>query len=365
MRRRVLLAAPLIASPLLLPAAGPASAQPAGVVLEEFLVPSGPGIQLYLRNKRPEGATAARADRVVLCVHDGTFPASTSFDLPAGGVSWMDYMAGRGFDVWSVDLRNYGRSTRDAAMAQPPGGQPLTTSRDALADIAAAAAFVREKRGVPKLVHLGWGWGASLMARFAVENAALVDRLVLYAPEWPAEPAAPGQGNAPQGNASQGSTSQGNGNQAPAAPALPSYRSLTRAEVRARWLEGVPDSRRGALFPAGWYEHWADTTFAVDPEGARQVPSVLRVPNGPLADLQAGRRLFDAARVTVPVLITLAEWDREAPPAQALALFQALTAAPAKRMALLGEGTHGIMLERNRGALFQAVQVFLEEGLSG
>jgi pimeloyl-ACP methyl ester carboxylesterase len=357
MRRRVLLAAPLIASPLLL-TAGPASAQPAGVVLEEFLVPSGPGIQLYLRNKRPEGAAPARADRVVLCVHDGTFPASTTFDLPAGGVSWMDYMAGRGFDVWSLDLRNYGRSTREAAMGQPPGGQPLTTRENALADIAAAAAFVRERRGVPKLVHLGWGWGATLMARFATENAALVDRLVLYAPEWPV-PAA----NAAGGTAAAGTPAPAAS--ASPAPGLPSYRSLTRAEVRARWVEGVPDNRRGALFPAGWYEHWADTTFAADPEGARQVPSVLRVPNGALADQQSGRPPFDAARVTLPVLITLAEWDREAPPAQALALFQALITAPAKRMALLGEGTHGIMLERNRGALFQAVQVFLEEGLTG
>jgi pimeloyl-ACP methyl ester carboxylesterase len=355
MRRRVLLAAPLIASPLLLPASG--SAQPAGVVLDEFLVPSAPGIQIYLRNKRPEGAAAARADRVVLCVHDGTFPASTSFDLPTGGVSWMDYMAGRGFDVWCLDLRNYGRSTRDAAMAQPPGGRPLTTAQDALADIAAAAAFIREKRGVPKLVHLGWGWGAGLMGRFAMENAALVDRLVLYAPEWPAERAA-----AP---VAQGQN-QGQSQPAPAAgAALPSYRSLTRAEVRARWVDGVPDNRRGALFPAGWYEHWADTTFAADPEGARQVPSVLRVPNGPLAEAQSGHQPFDAARVAVPVLVTLAEWDRDAPPAQALALFQALTASPAKRMVLLGEGTHGIMLERNRGALFQAVQVFLEEGLTG
>lgn len=368
MRRRVLLAAPLTASPLLLAATSPASAQTAGVALEEFLVPSAPGTQLYLRNKRPEGAATTRADRVVLCVHDGTFPASTSFDLPAGGVSWMDYMAGRGFDVWSVDLRNYGRSTRDAAMGQAPGGRPLTTAQDALADIAAAAAFIREKRGVPKLVHLGWGWGAGLMARFATDNAALVDRLVLYAPEWPAERGgATVQGGQAQGGQAQGGQAQGSpaqGSQG-AGAALPSYRSLTRADVRARWVEGVPDNRRGALFPAGWYEHWADTTFAADPEGARQVPSVLRVPNGALAEHQSGQAPFDAARVTVPVLVTLAEWDREAPPAQALALFQALSAAPAKRMVLLGEGTHGIMLERNRGALFQAVQVFLEEGLTG
>jgi pimeloyl-ACP methyl ester carboxylesterase len=311
MRRRVLLAAPLLAAPLMLPAIREAQAQPAGVVLEEFQVPSGTGIQLYLRNKRQDGATAARADRVILCIHNGTFPGSTSFDLPAGGVSWMDYMAGRGFDVWTVDLRNFGRSTREAAMGQPPGGTPLTRAPDALVDIAAAAAFIREKRGVPKLVLLGWGWGGALAARFATENAALVDRLVLYAPEWPKEAAAP--------SASGTAPAPANGS----AP-LPSYRSLTRAEVRARWVEGVPDNRRGALFPAGWYEHWADTTFATDPEGARQVPSVLRVPNGPLADAAAGKPLFDAAKVTVPTLVTLGEWDRETPPAQALALFQSL-----------------------------------------
>ena len=346
MRRRVLLAAPLLAAPLMLPAISEAQAQPAGVVLEEFQVPSGTGIQLYLRNKRQDGATAARADRVILCIHNGTFPGSTSFDLPAGGVSWMDYMAGRGFDVWTVDLRNFGRSTREAAMGQPPGGAPLTRAPDALADIAAAAAFIREKRGVPKLVLLGWGWGGALAARFAADNAALVDRVVLYAPEWPKEgtaPAAPANGAAP----------------------LPSYRSLTRADVRTRWVEGVPDNRRAALFPAGWYEHWADTTFATDPEGARQVPSVLRVPNGPLADAAAGKPLFDAAKVTVPTLVTLGEWDRETPPAQALALFQSLAGVTAKRLVVLGEGTHGIMLERNRGALFQAVQVFLEEALTG
>jgi pimeloyl-ACP methyl ester carboxylesterase len=198
------------------------------------------------------------------------------------------------------------------------------------------------------------------MARFATENASLVDRLVLYAPEWLR------QGAAPASTASTAAAAGTNG--AGAAPPLPSYRSLTRAEVRARWVEGVPDNRRAALFPAGWYEHWADTTFAADPEGARQVPSVLRVPNGPLADAaafwDAGRSFYESARITVPTLVTLGEWDREAPPAQALALFQSMTAAPAKRLSLLGEGTHGIMLERNRGALFQAVQVFLEEALT-
>ena len=358
MHRRMLLAAPLIASPLLA-AAGPSAAQPAGVAFEEFLIPGGdPGIQLYLRNKRPEPAGAARPDRTVLCLHGATYPASTGFDLPIGGVSWMDYMAGRGFDVWCLDLRNYGRSTREAAMGQPAAsGAPLTRGEVAQKDIAAAAAFIRERRGLGKLVHLGWSWGSSLQARFAADNPALVERLVLYAPQWLREAPSPAAAGA------------GAGAGVGAGEALGAYRSVTRAEARARWFNGVPENKRASLFPAGWYEHWADATFATDPEGMRQVPSVLRAPNGVLADARetwlAGKPYYDPAAITAPTLVVLAEWDRDTPPAMATTMFPLLTRSPAKRLVLLGEGTHGIMLERNRGALFQAVQVFLEETIGG
>jgi len=42
-------------------------------------------------------------------------------------------------------------------------------------------------------------------------------------------------------------------------------------------------------------------------------------------------------------------------------LFPLLTGSPDKRLVILGEGTHTIIMERNRMALFQAVQSFLEE----
>jgi hypothetical protein len=45
----------------------------------------------------------------------------------------------------------------------------------------------------------------------------------------------------------------------------------------------------------------------------------------------------------------------------AAAIFPLLTASPGKRLVMLGEGTHSIIMERNRGALFQAVQGFLAE----
>ena len=63
-------------------------------------------------------------------------------------------------------------------------------------------------------------------------------------------------------------------------------------------------------------------------------------------------------------LLVVAEWDRDTPPAMANALFPLLTASPGKRLVQLAEGTHAMLMERNRGALFQAVQVFLEEAMA-
>jgi pimeloyl-ACP methyl ester carboxylesterase len=311
--------------------------------MDEMLIPgSEPGTQLYLRNKRPEAPPAGRNPASVLCVHGATYPASTTFDLPLAGVSWMDYMAGRGFDVWSLDLTGYGRSTRPPADRSPPP----TRGEQAVADIGTALRHIRETRGVAKTGLIGWSWGTTLVARFATENAALVDRLVLYAPLWLRNASSRGAVPVPEGP-------------------LPAYRTVTRAQARERWMAGVPDNKRGSLLPPGWFEHWADVTFATDPEGSRQVPSVLRAPNGVLQDLReywdAERPFYDPAKVTVPALLVLGEWDRDTPPSMATTLFPLLVNSPGKRLVMLAEGTHSIMLERNRGALFQAVQVFLEE----
>ena len=45
----------------------------------------------------------------------------------------------------------------------------------------------------------------------------------------------------------------------------------------------------------------------------------------------------------------------------AAAIFPLLVNSPGKRLVMLGEGTHTMLMERNRGVLFQTVQGFLEE----
>jgi len=261
MQRRHALATPWLAAPLLVQ---PAQAQAPAILTEEFMVPAGDaGIELFVRNKRPENLTGFAPNRTLLFVHGATYPAHTAFDLPLGGLSWMDYIAGRGFDVWCLDIRGYGRSTRPPEMAQPPeANPPLVRGEVALADIGAVAGFIRTRRGLPRIMHMGWSWGAALMGRFAAGNPELVERLVLFAPAWLRDGASPAA-------AAAGAT-------------LGAYRTVTQAQARERWLNGVPDRARASLIPAGWFEHWAGVTWATDPEGLRRNPPALRAPNGML-----------------------------------------------------------------------------------
>ncbi|MCR0985171.1 alpha/beta hydrolase [Roseomonas populi] len=315
------------------------------IAVSEHMVPSGdPDILLYLRNKRRADAGPARPDRTLLFVHGASYPSHTSFDLALDGRSWMDVMAARGFDVWCLDIRGYGRSTRPAQMDRPAEeGAPIAPGEVALRDVAAAMGFIRAARGVERVVAMGWSWGTALMARFAAENPERVEKLVLYAPLWIREtPSLVQAGPGPLG----------------------AYRTITRESARERWLSGIPEERRADQVPAAWLQAWADATWGTDAVGAAQDPPVLRAPNGSVQDGQeywsARRPFYDPAAIRAPTLLVLGEWDRDTPPYMAQTLFPLLTAAPRKRLAILGEGTHSMMMERTRDELHRVVQDFLE-----
>jgi hypothetical protein len=82
-----------------------ALAQAPKLIMEEIMVPSEPGIEIYVRNKRPADMTAFRPERMVIFVHGATYPAHAAFDLRLDGQSWMDYIAARRYDVYLLDLR--------------------------------------------------------------------------------------------------------------------------------------------------------------------------------------------------------------------------------------------------------------------
>jgi pimeloyl-ACP methyl ester carboxylesterase len=315
------------------------------IAMEEFMVPAvDPGIELYVRNKHPEGVSAFPGSKIVLFVHGATYPAETSFDLPLNGLSWMDYIARQGYDVYLVDVRGYSRSTRPKEMSEAADrNDPIVTTAVAVKDVGAVVDFIRKRRGAEKINLLGWSWGTSIMGWYTAQNNEKVSKLVLYAPAWVRDaPALTDQGGK-----------------------LGAYRAVTREAAKARWYTGVAEAKKADLIPAGWFEAWADATFATDPEGAKRNPPVIRAPNGVVKDGReywgAGKPLYDPGLIRVPTFLAHAEWDADLPSYMLYAYFDKLTNAPYKAYVQIGEGTHTVIMEKNRMHLFRAVQHFLDE----
>src|SRR3954468_6416935 len=216
------------------------------LVSEDIMVKSpDAGIEIFVRNKRPANMTSFRPERTVVYVHGATYPASTAFDLKLGGLSWMEYIASRGYDVYLLDLRGYGNSTRPREMSEDAKANPPIVRGDtAVKDIGTVVDFVLARRNVPRLNLIGWSWGTARMATYTAQNNQKVERLVLYAPAWiRTTPSLVQSGPGP----------------------TPAYRIVNQTQAKERWYNGVPEDKKAGLIPAGWFEAWAEATWASDP----------------------------------------------------------------------------------------------------
>ncbi len=230
---------------------GAAFAESPRLTVTEAMIPStDPNIKLYVRNKHAENMTSFSPDKTLLFIHGATYPAETSFDLPIEGVSMMDLFAENGFDVYLVDVRSYGRSTRPPEMDQPPeANKPIATSEEAGADLGAAVDYILGQRGIPKLDLMGWSWGTSIAGAYTASHNDKINRFVLYAPAWTVEPPV-----------------------APPTTVLPAYRLVAKEDAKARWLRGVPEDKQATLIPPGVFDAWWNATIAEDPVGSKMNP---------------------------------------------------------------------------------------------
>jgi pimeloyl-ACP methyl ester carboxylesterase len=311
------------------------------LVTEHFMIDaSDPSIKLYIRNKRPEGMTEFKSEKTLLFIHGATQPAEATFDLPLENLSWMDYIARRGWDVYLVDVRGYGSSTRPPEMDQPPeNNPPIATTDVAVRDLKSAVDFILHRRSLSKINLMGWSWGTVIAAAYAADHPDKVERLVLFGPAWVR--------SAPS---------------APSSRPLGAYIETPMSRSRERMQVGAPEDRKSDLMPSSWFEAWSAAVLDTDPLGSKQNPPVLRSPNGVFQDNRdywdAGKPYYDPAKINAATLIIVAEWDYRVPDAQEL--FRRLPNRIEKRLVQIGEGTHLVMLEKNRMQLFEEVQFFLD-----
>jgi len=355
MRRAAKLTVALAFSAVLLAVPGGAGAQDARIAKTYAQIDGSDGVKLFLREKMAEGNTQFTNDNVVLFLHGATAPSTCDFDLSYKDYSWADWMVKRGFVVYMGDYRNYGYSSREAAMDEPPAkNQPVTRSYLALRDIEAMVNHIKARRGVAKVTLIGWSWGAMMAGYYASLHSENVNKIVLYAPLYNFN----NHTNLGPGSALQDKRKPSQFNFA-----LGAYRLASESANTGRWNGEIPgenkDEYREAAVPV---EFWKEC-MATDPTSATRNPPSLRAPNGVLEDsfYQAtGRPLWNAANIYVPTLLIAGAYDTWSYPEDREGLMRDLVHSPVKRSTLIPDATHFVLFEKNRHTFFEEILKFVK-----
>jgi pimeloyl-ACP methyl ester carboxylesterase len=350
-------------------AAGPAAAQPTvgedsqHILTVDHYVPNrsivpaiqGQTAQIYVR-ERVKPATiqrgAPRDDRVVLFVHGAGTPAEVAFDVPYADYSWMAFLAAAGFDVFSMDMTGYGRSTRPTVMNDvcnlsaeqqtALGRTPckatqeaqLTTIASDWHDLDAVVEYITTLRDVPRVSLVGWSLGGPRAGGYASRNPDKVAKLVLLAPAYsrdsgqqPPQPS-PGRGVA--------------------------FNAQSHADFTANWNRQVGCANQ--YEPAAAAAVWR-AMLESDPVGASWGQGVRRAPNTTVWGF--GKAAVE--RMQTPTLMVAGVHDKQVDPARVRDYFADL-GAENKVLLDLGCSSHNAMWESNHLLLFRASLEWLTAG---
>jgi pimeloyl-ACP methyl ester carboxylesterase len=310
------------------------------VAEEDFRVPFGTeGLRLFLRHL-PAAPAATGEIRSVLFVHGATFPSALAAAFPFGGRSWMQDLSAAHFDVWALDFMGYGGSDRYPQMRDDSeSGPPLLRAEEASRQIETASRFIAGKEHVSHISIIAHSWGTLPAGVFATRRPELLDRLVLFGPPALRQQAA----------------------ERMFAGREPPAWNVTIDRQRERFYGYVPAGEHPVLAESDM-KLWGPAYLASDPDSTRRDPPSVRVPYGPLADLDlawSGTFPYDPARINAPTLIIRGEWDSVTTNDDAHWLYNHLRNSPIKRDVVISRGTHVMHLEESRFQLYREAQTFL------
>ena len=295
-------------------------------------------------------------NRVALFIHGSGTPAEVAFDVPYQDYSWMAYLAHAGFDVFSMDMTGYGRSTRPAAMNDPcnltraqqaafvPALIPapcdpsyphqMTTLASDWHDIDAVVNYVRTLRHVDKLNLLGWSMGGPRAAGYAGQHADKVLKMVLLAPAYNPNAKADPPAQVPANGAAMNTQS--------------------RDEFISGWnvQVGCPAQYDPAIVDSIWSQMLlSDSVGATWGSGVRRAPQVTSW--GWTTDM--------VSKTQIPTLMVSSASDKEVNPDRVRALYAA-SGSTSKVFVDLACSSHNAMWEKNHLLLFKASLEWLTQG---
>jgi len=323
---------------------------------------NGQTAQLYVRERVAAGTalrSANLSDRVVLFVHGAGTPAEVAFDVPYEDYSWMSYLARAGFDVFSVDMTGYGRSTRPTAMNDPCNlsneeqaelvpallsapcksdyTKQLTTIASDHNDIAAVVDYIRSLRRVERLNLIAWSLGGPRAGGYTAAHPEKVSKLVVLAPAYNRMTST----NAPTAVPANGAA----------------FNTQSRPEFTANWDRqvGCPNQYEPATSDVVW-----SAMIESDPVGATWGTGMRRAPN----TTTWGWSTEIVGKMRTPTLMVTGIYDKQVAPERVRELYADL-GSKGKVLIDLGCSSHNAMWEKNHLILFRASLEWLVSGSVG
>lgn len=279
-------------------------------------------VSLNLFRKRVGAPRPGQAPLPVLfLVHGSSISARPSFDLSPPGkgeYSLMNTFAHYGFDVWTMDHENYGRSS------QTQGNSDIASGVE---DLKAGVELVARETGQQKIHMFGESSGALRAGAYAMARPDRVDRLVLGAFTYKGD-------NSP--------TLAERGKQ------LDYYRTHNRRLRDRAMVRSIATRDKPGTSDQAVMDYLADQELKFGDQ----------VPTGTYLDMTANLPLVDPAKVLSPVLLARGEYDGIATVDDIAEFYKRLPTGD-RQFIILSGLAHSLVLGLNRQMFWHAMHAFL------
>jgi alpha-beta hydrolase superfamily lysophospholipase len=279
-------------------------------------------VKLYMFRKRASAPKAGEKPLpVLLLIHGSSNSSRSSFDLATPGkgeYSVMNVFANLGYDVWTMDHENYGRSGQTQANSDIASG---------VKDIQVGMEVIARETGQPKVHLFGESSGGLRAGAYAMAESKRVDRLVLGAFTYKGD-------NSPT--------------LAERAKNVDYYRTHNRRlrdrdMIRSIFTRDKPGTTDPAIA-----EFLADEELKFGDQ----------VPTGTYLDMTANLPVVDPKKLTAPVLLVRGEYDGIATMSDLTDFFSQLPSGDRQFVVLPGMA-HSVVMGLHRQTFWHAMHAFL------
>jgi alpha-beta hydrolase superfamily lysophospholipase len=321
-RRAVIKGIGLVAGGLAstLPAQSAGAAEGGEIWSSEYWTKKG-DIPLWMFRKRVGAPKAGEPSRPVLFLVHGSSVTSRTFDINVPGhgeYSVMNEFARYGFDVWTMDHENYGKSGRTSGNSDVASG---------VEDLKVAMDVVARETGRQKYHFLGESSGALRAGAYAMAAPDRIDRLVLAAFTYKGD---------------------GSPTLAKRAEQLDYYRTHNMRKRDREMIRSIATRDKPGTSDIAAVEALADAEMQFGDQ----------IPTGTYLDMTANMPVVHPEKVLAPVLLVSGQYDGNATVADLEEFFNGLPNGDRQLVTLPGTA-HSVTLATNRQLFWHVTRAFL------